>query len=155
MLQRSHDSEMAPWIMKKSTPLVASRECGSCLYKPVPPFLPVWWISTPHLTNVRMTSSAPLLAAHMNAVRPSMSGSSLTSGRDTNTSTVAYRQGILIVYKRTICWPNHWNIISTNIQNYPTYMYVCTYVRLHLCTYVHMDIVHVRMYVCHCGEEIL
>ncbi|KAH3749335.1 hypothetical protein DPMN_183832 [Dreissena polymorpha] len=56
---------------------------------PVPPFLSTCCMSTLCLRKVSNTWSAPLPAAHMNAVLPSTSASSVTLARDRNTSTVS------------------------------------------------------------------
>ena len=59
---------------------------------PVPPYLSAMLMSMPEVKDsmVRMTSSLPLPAAHMKAVRPSRSGSSFTEGCDRNTPTVSF-----------------------------------------------------------------
>ena len=59
---------------------------------PVPPYLSAMLMSMQEVKDsmVRMTSSLPLPAAHMKALRPSRSGSSFTEGWDRNTPTVSY-----------------------------------------------------------------
>lgn len=60
-------------------------------HTPVPPYLSVMFMSKSFFKSsiILMTSSLPLPAAHMNAVRPSRSGSSRTEGCFRKTATVS------------------------------------------------------------------
>lgn len=91
------------------------------LCSPVPPYLSamlmsIWGVRA---NMVRITSLLPFPAAHMKAVRPSRSGSSLTEGWDRKTPTVSYLQEREIIFRSVMISTN--NIRTLNCQERDTF----------------------------------